>query len=387
MRPCVPPAATSLFVLTLATTLPAQIVPDPASLLSSKRVLVINGTDAANTAHGASRRVLSQRLNQMKAQVGFQLDSITGSAAPPTDFTAYDIIVFNYWFHSGYVTNEVFQTGFRPFAESFKAWMTEPGKRRGWLGVHSSAANEAGEWNWFRDSVSSMRYALHGAGTPAGTIRRTADPLVQAHPILQGLPDTMRVNADEWYTFTLNAPTWKDVRVLYSLDESTLSAPLEPEYSMAASHPMAWFREDSVTGNRFFYTGLIHQNPGGATAFAEFYAGLVLRALEYLAGSAPTSIRVNGRHVGAVRAAGGAAPGVELVRAGAVTIRAAEPYALAIHATDGRRVFAARSPGRGRAMGREGEVTYTPAALRAPGVYILSVATPAGNFRRALVVP
>lgn len=378
MFPRVQPAATSLFVLALATTLPAQVVPDPASLLFSKRVLVINGTDAANTAHGASRRVLSQRLNQMKAQVGFQLDSITGTATPPTDLGTYDIIVFNYWFHSGYVANEVFQTGFRPFAEAFKAWMTEPGKQRGWLGVHSSAANEAGEWNWFRDSVSSMHYALHGAGTPAGTIRRTADPALREHDILNGLPDTMRVNADEWYTFTLTAPTWKDVRVIYSLDESTLSTPLEPEYSMAASHPMAWFREDPATGNRFFYTGLIHQNTGGATAFAEFYAGMVLRALEYLAGSAPLSIRVDGSPFASSRAA---AP--VFVREGAITVSAAEDYALAIHATDGRRVFAARGPGRGRA----GEVTYTPAVLRTPGVYILSVAGAAGQFRRTLVVP
>lgn len=352
----------------------AQVAPDPASRLAEKRLLVINGTDAANTAHGASRRILSQRLNLLQAQTGFQLDSVTGSAAPSTNLAAYDIIVFNYWFHSGHVTNEVFQPGFLPFADAFKAWMTEPGKRRGWLGVHSSGANEAGEWNWFRDSVSSMRYALHGAGTPSGTIRRTQDPAVRAHPIMHGLPDTMRVNADEWYTFDTTAPTWRDVRVMYSLDEGTLSTPLEPEFSMNP-HPMAWFREDSATGNRFFYTGLIHQNPGGATPFAQFYADLILRALEYLAGYTPTALHEGG---GGPRPR---APAVaDVLPGGVIRLRAAGPYTLGVHTPEGTRLHSVRG------QGRAGEA-WRPDALRVPGVYLVRVATRAGSVTRLVVVP
>jgi len=366
LTPCV------LF-LSVAQVAHAQVTPNPASLLASKRVLVINGTDAANTAHGASRRVLSQRLNQLKTQIGFQLDSVAGSATPPTDLSPYDIIVFNYWFHSGYVTNEVFQTGFLPFANAFKTWAKDGGKRRGWLGMHSSAANEAGEWNWFRDSVASMRYALHGAGTPAGTIRRTLDTAVRNHPIMQGLPDTMRVSADEWYTFTLDAPTWPQARVLYNLDESSLSTALEPQYAMPV-HPMAWFREDAATGNRFFYTGLIHQNPGGTAAFAEFYAGLVLRGLEYLAGYTPTAITADGRTAGTSR-------GFAVID-GALTVTAAsdavDRYEVTVHETDGRVVFRAAA---------EGTQTFRPEALRKPGVYIARVSSRAGAFTRTVVVP
>jgi Trehalose utilisation len=359
--------------LSVAQVVVAQVTPNPASLLASKKILVINGTDAANTAHGASRRVLSQRLNQLKTTVGFQLDSVAGSATPPTDLSPYDIIVFNYWFHSGYVTNEVFQTGFLPFANAFKTWAKDATKRRGWLGMHSSAANEAGEWNWFRDSVASMRYALHGAGTPAGTIRRTLDTAVRNHPIMQGLPDTMRVSADEWYTFTLDAPTWPQVRVLYHLDESSLSTALEPGFSMPV-HPMAWYREDAVTGNRFFYTGLIHQNPGGTTAFAEFYAGLVLRGLEYLAGYSPTSIATDGYNQSASQGFA--------VRDGTLMVTAApgagERYVVTLHETDGRVVFKARA---------EGTHTFRPEVLRKSGVYIARVSSSAGSFNRKIVVP
>lgn len=367
---------TALFTTALWVAPPcatAQIAPDPASLLPAKRLLVINGTDGANTAHGASRRVLSQRLNQMQAQIGFALDSVTGSGTPPVDLAAYDIIVFNYWFHSGHVTNEVFQPGFLPFAQAFKAWIQAPGVQRGWLGVHSSGANEAGEWNWFRDSVSSMHYALHGAGTPAGTIRRTEDSAVRAHPIMRGLPDTVRVNADEWYTFTLAAPTWSDVHVMYSLDEATLSAPLEPQYSMNP-HPMAWFREDRVTGNRFFYTGLIHQNPGGTAPFAQFYADMILRALEYLAGYAPASVGEGpGRSgAGGVRA--------EILPGGVLRVNAAGPYALDVHTPDGARVFTVRGQGRTHE-------TWRTDALRAPGVYLLRVRSQAGMATRLAVVP
>ena len=367
----VAPALAAWIVLGALSPATAQVAPDPTSLLAEKRLLVINGTDAANTAHGASRRVLSQRLNQMQAQIGFALDSVTGSAAPPTNLDAYDIIVFNYWFHSGYVVNEAFQSGFLPFAQAFKAWLQEPGRRRGWLGVHSSGANEAGEWNWFRDSVSSMRYALHGAGTPAGTIRRTADSAMRAHPNMRGLPDSMRVDADEWYTFTLDAPTWGDVRVLYSLDESTLSAPLEPEYAMDP-HPMAWFREDAGTGNRFFYTGLIHENPGGDTPFAHFYAGLILRALEYLGGYAPVSV-----HADAGR--GDGAPGI-LSDGALVGPRAGGAYTISVHALDGTRLFVARGHGHARAV-------WHPDALRTPGVYLLRVRSRTGVVTSLATVP
>jgi hypothetical protein len=358
--------------LIVPTALRAQVAPNPQSLLSSKRILVINGNDAANTAHGASRRVLSQRLNQMKATIGFELDSVAGSATPPTNLAAYDIIFFNYWFHSAYIQANVVQSGFQPFVNAFKAWMTTPGAQRGWIGVHSSGANELNEWNWFRDTVSSMHYALHGPNTPAGTIKRTGDTAIRNHPIMQGLPDTMRVAADEWYTFTTTAPTWPGVRVMYNLDEATLSEALAPQWSMNP-HPMAWFREDPVTGNRFFYTGLIHQNPGGTTAFAEFYAGMVLRALEYLAGYAPTSIQVNGRPVGHT-------PGPDVLVDGAVTVSAAEPYTLGIYTLDGSRVFYARGHGRGREV-------YHPDALRKSGVYVVRVSSRAGHFNRMILVP
>jgi hypothetical protein len=376
MSPRLPSLLFSVALLASAPPSRAQVSPNPASLLAGKRLLVINGTDAANTAHGASRRILSQRLNQLKTQVGFQLDSVSGSAVlsgsgtPLSDFASYDIILFNYWFHSGYVQANVVQANFQPFVTAFKTWMTASGARRGWLGVHSSAANELNEWNWFRDTVSSMHYALHGAGTPAGTIRRTADTGVRNHPVMQGLPDTVRVAQDEWYTFTTTAPTWPGVRVLYNLDESTLSTPLEPQYAMNP-HPMAWFREDTATGNRFFYTGLIHQNPGGTTPFADFFAGLVLRGLEYLAGYAPTSIVVNGRNIGASR-------GPDVLRDGRVAVKSAEPYVLEIHALDGRRLFRARA---------RADETFRPEALRQPGAYVLRVSSRAGTFSRKALVP
>jgi hypothetical protein len=373
-------AALALMVLGTPLVVPtpvrAQVAPNPQSQLSSKRILVINGTDAANTAHGASRRVLSQRLNQLKTAVGFQLDSISGSAllsgsgTPLPNLATYDIILFNYWFQSGYIQANVVQTNFQPFVTAFKTWMTTPGLQRGWLGVHSSAANEANEWNWFRDTVSSMHYALHGPNTPAGTIKRTLDTAVRNRPILQGLPDTMRVAADEWYTFTLTAPTWPGVRVLYNLDESTLSEALTPEWSMNP-HPMAWYREDSTTGNRFFYTGLIHQNTGGTTPFAEFFAGLVLRGLEYLAGYTSTSLNANGPP-------SGGAQGALLIRNGELVIHAVEPYSLGVYALNGTPVFTAR--------GTSNEI-FRPAALQKTGVYVVRVSSRAGRFNHKVIVP
>jgi hypothetical protein len=347
-----------------------RVNPNQNSLLKTKKVLIIAGSESnPSNAHFGSRDILAARLNQLKTQVGFQATVITGSGNPLTSISGgldqFDIIVFNYWFHS-YVSQ---QPAFKPFADAFKAWTLNTTRKRGWVGVHTGGANEANEWNWFRDSVTSMRYSLHGEATPAGTIRCTNDQAVRTHPIMEGLPDTMRVPADEWYYFTYG-PTWSDVRVMYNVDEKTLSTKPAPENAMDP-HPMAWFREDPKTKNRFFYTALIHQNPGATSAFNVFFGNMILRALEYVAGESTVSIVVNNRNIGV-------STGPDIVRNGELAMYSAEPYTLAVYSPQGKLLFHTRG---------NGSQTFRPEALKKSGIYALQVASRSGNFSQKVLVP
>lgn len=348
----------------------ARVPANPASLLADKSVLVINGTETSGD-HRNARVALMDRMRSLQAEIGFQLDSASGDAPPRTfaALDAYDVIFWNYWFNSALTANP--SPAFADFQNAFREWTASTDKTRGWLGVHSSGANEEDEWNWFRDSVTAMRYFVHTGPAQSGTIFRSPDTTLHDLPILEGL-DTVFTTQDEWYEFDY-APLWGDtanwnaaanVRVLFYLDESTLPTALEHPMT---PHPMAWIRE-APNGNRFFFTSLVHTAAGANT---DFMHSLLLRGLEYAAGYEPVSVRMNGRDLAAGR-------GLPIVRNGELAVEAAGPWAVTVHSLAGARLFHARGEGTGR---------FRPEALREPGVYLVRVAAASGVHVRRVLVP
>jgi hypothetical protein len=355
------------FGLLAAIPSPAVVASNQASLLKNKRVLVIHGTETSGD-HRNARVALSAKINGLLTGLGVQKDSVSGSN-PPTSLDAYDIIIFNYWFSN--------QTSSTAFQNAFKAWVNSTNKKRGWFGMHTSGANELNEWNWLRDSVTSMLYVVHSGSAQAGTIRRTTDAAILNHPIWRGnasnpqaLPDTFRVPSDEWYEFSYG-PTWPDARVLYYADESTF--PTAPQHPMDP-HPMAWYRESPVTGNRFFYTPLMHTNAGiNSTAGSDFFTSMTLRALEYLAGYDTSGTSINGRAVYNHQAGG-----IQyLRRSEALKVTAIGAYRLQVLDMGGRQLFRANGKNSG---------TYRPAALKKPGMYVVRVTGKSGTYAQRVMV-
>lgn len=315
-----------LFSLLAAVSVQAIVAPNPQSLLASKNILFIDGSETSGDHYNA-RIALTAKFTQLRTLVGFRQTTVSGSN-PPTNLDAYDIIVFNYWFNN--------QTSPAAFQNAFRAWVNSTSKKRGWLGMHTSGANQANEWNWFRDSVTAMAYNAHSTSAQAGTIRRSTADSIRNHPIMSGLPDTVRIPSDEWYDFEY-PDAWKDARVMYNLDESTLPTQL-PTASRMNPHPSAWFRENHL-GNRFFYTGLVHSASGvNLTAHNDFFASLMLRGLEYVAGYQPTSIALNGE---------GLFNGKAWLHVAnrSLTITSSEPYQLEIHSLAGKLLFSAKGAG------------------------------------------
>jgi type 1 glutamine amidotransferase len=358
-----------------AGALGAPVAPNPLSLLKDKRVLIING-DNAPEYHKGPRDIVTAKLNLMKTAVGIATLKVVGNADTMTYATLknYDVVMFNYFTRAEYFMG-------KPFEKGFKEWVAEGNK--GVVGNHNTGAKTKGEWDWFRDSVTSMWYMDHKDGSQPGTINKTTDPVVGKLPILEGL-DAKFSGSDEWYSFdmkpwhTVESPTWKDCKVLYTLDEKTVANLTD---KMGAYHPVAWVREDALK-NRFFFTTLIHSDAG---ASSDFYHSLILRALEYAAGykdpvsmgGAPIEGESNRRGtLGGEKGRVGSADIAFVTASRRIDIDAEGSFRLTLRSATGAIVFA--SAGSGRAA-------FTPAALAHAGLYLLTLETRGGAISRRIL--
>jgi hypothetical protein len=280
--------------LTLMTVSQAAVVtPNPKSLLKNKRVLIVEGTDWNGGSHATAKAAGIVVLNQIKTEVGITSFTIENSVQNFTLATLnnYDIMVFNNVFNTQLAVG-------KPFEAAFRAWLAQGNK--GWVGYHTSGANDTREWEWYRDSVTAMRYHVHSLGAQSGKMTKTTDQSILSKAIVAGL-DNEFVTTDEWYDFELPpngtaAAKWPNARVIYYLDENSLANKPAPSRSMNP-HPMAWYRDDTVKTatapnniNHFFFASYGHSELG---VKSDFFHSSILRAMEYAAGYSDSGVSIN----------------------------------------------------------------------------------------------
>jgi hypothetical protein len=330
-----------------------SVSPSPCNPLKDKKVLALSGD-----GDEGPRTVTLENLQAMAAQVGFFLEPRNGGTLLTDEYLAgFDIIVFNYL--SGTHSESVLTSASKA---AFMRWLRLG--RKGYLGYHSSGANEwaADEWREYQDSVTGMRYAVHAGGTPMGTITRNPDPAVRTHPIMQGLPAAYTTR-DEWYEFNGDSRIFDSAwngKVMYYL--TSVDAPRAPG---PPHHPAAWFREDP-RGSRYFYS-IFFQTRDAADS--DFFKGLLLRALEYTAGDCPLPIPIP--------EAPEASPAIGYRAAGrALIVDGDGPHRLTLFSPEGKALSTLE--GKHRA-------TYRPEALAKPGLYLIRIETPAGTRVRKVM--
>lgn len=331
-------AALVLALLGAAPLRAAVVDPNPLSLLKSKKVLVLDGQSGS---HAGARTNATASLNAMAKKIGFAMTMGDSRLVTLDYLNKYDIVVFNYFFETQKMT--------QASQDAFKAWFAEGGK--GYVGYHNSGANEAGEWDWYRNNVTSSLYNLHTLGAQNGTLTRTKDAAILSQPIMVGL-DTSFTGSDEWYDFGFGA-TWADCHVTYYLNEKSLTnalpRPMNP-------HPAAWYREDPVTKSRYYYAIFIHSDAGAAT---DFFASNILRALEYTAGYQPSApITSQGASIQTWKDMSYVTDSREL------RIHIPGSYALSIYSAAGRKLYS---------VAGKGERSFRPEAIRKPGLYIVKL--------------
>jgi type 1 glutamine amidotransferase len=342
----------------------AQVVtPNPLSPLKNKKVLFLDSP--SDGGHSAARLATKNFLQKFMTDNGVAMT--VGNPAQVSDayLATYDIMIMNFFFS---------ENNYTQFSQASRAavisWLKKGNK--GWVGYHTSGAYDwrgsiddpNTEWGDLQEYVTYMRYLNHPAGTPQGTVNRTTDAQVLAHPIMQGLPATFNA-VDEWYDYDASSKVLTDpsVKVMYTLANAAAI-----NRKPATNHPVAWFREDALK-SRFFYATFPH-TPDAANS--TWFQSMLIRSLEFVSGDPATPV---------LEAQGASAithKGLSFVTSSkALQVNLGGKYQLSIFAPNGRKVFAAKGNGAQR---------FAPDAFAKPGLYLVQVTSRSQNLKQEILI-
>ncbi len=336
----------------------AMVEPNPKSPLHSKRVMVLTGGQAQD--HGPAKAATLTNLQALATKVGFTL--VQGDPLTLTDASLanIDILVFNYFFETQLAN--VFPDAAKT---AFQNWLKVKG--HGWVGYHTSGANEyaKAEWIWYQENVTGMRYALHGNGTPEGNIAKTTDAAILAHPIMEGLPSAYTAQ-DEWYDYNADSKVFSDGSkiMFYLANASTMTPPRLP----SPIHPVAWFREDA-NNVRYFYTPFGHTLAG---ANSDWFKSIVLRGLEYVSGDPVTDILTSRTQSNLL-----SATPTWLGAGQALSIDLPGKYRVTVWSATGRRLAS---------VAGQGKREYALAPFKQAGTYVVMVDSPVAHLSQRIAV-
>lgn len=110
-------------------------------------------------------------------------------------------------------------------------------------------------WDWFSDFMGGIRYQNYIAEKcDAAVVREDA-----RHPVMQGVPQTLVISDDEWYTYDRSPRP--NVHVLARVDEKSYS--IQTDIKMG-DHPVIWTNPTKKARNIYFQFGhsaSLWQNP------------------------------------------------------------------------------------------------------------------------------
>lgn len=313
-------------------------------------------------AHG-SRNAANTLLDSLSKAMGFDLVlADNASAITAANLAQYDVIILNNSTESGKLFNPDQRTALLDFME-----------KKGYVGFHG-AGDTKGSFPAYTTYLGA-ELSSHGGGI--AKLNKDTSAYAVTSPITRGMVETVSFD-EEWYAYKTNPRLAPNVKILYTLDETTCPNCTKMSPPNASDHPVVWVKEPPG-GGRTFYYAMGH----GDNIFKknEFCKQLLVRALEWTskcaivnpAGSICT-INLKGSGTG-----NGDRAELGLTRgAGFVTL---ETPALGAHRVelltlDGKRV-AARSG--------SGAKTYTFSGLRSGSVYSVVLRGAKGNKQSKLV--
>jgi uncharacterized protein len=126
--------------------------------------------------------------------------------------------------------------------EAFRNFMENGG---GWIGFHYAGfaltpSEVPQNWDWYHNEFM-------GAGSWAGNTWRPTAAVLKVeqgdHPVTRGLPPTLESAPNEWYKWTVDLRTNRDIQILLSVDPSSFplgTGPKPHEIWRSGYYPVVW---------------------------------------------------------------------------------------------------------------------------------------------------
>ena len=120
--------------------------------------------------------------------------------------------------------------------QAFKKYVENGG---GWIGFHATAyADNSQGWNWFSyDFLGCGKFKSNTWGPTA----MTAKTENKGHALTKGLPDKFKSPVSEWYGWEKDLRQNKDIKILWSIDQSSFPVGTDPNQSWYSGYyPICW---------------------------------------------------------------------------------------------------------------------------------------------------
>ncbi len=126
--------------------------------------------------------------------------------------------------------------------EAFQKYMENGG---GWMGFHFAAfaltpSQFPQNWDWYHNEFL-------GSGSYAGNTWKPTSATLKmedaTHPAARGLPQTFKASPNEWYKWTSDLRTNRDIKILASIDPASFplgTGPKQHEIWRSGYYPVIW---------------------------------------------------------------------------------------------------------------------------------------------------
>jgi hypothetical protein len=189
-------------------------------------------TGRNDKAHISFVREAERWFPRMAVEHGFTYDSTTNWADLNLEFLAkYQVVVF---------------LDTRPEApaqrQAFETYVRNGG---GWMGFHFAGfaltpSQFPQNWDWYHHQFLGADSYAGNTWRPTWAILKVEDA---GHPVTKGLPQTFKSSPNEWYKWTADLRTNRDIKILLSVDPTSFplgTGPKPHEIWHSGYYPVVW---------------------------------------------------------------------------------------------------------------------------------------------------
>jgi hypothetical protein len=186
----------------------------------------------AETAHLSFVREANRWFNQTAADHGFVYDSTDNWDNLNSQFLAkYQVVVFLDARPDGPAQRAAFQR-----------YMENGG---GWMGFHFAGfaltpSEFPQNWDWYHHEFLGAGSWAGNTWKPTSAVLRVED---RQHPAMKGLPEKIKSSPNEWYKWTSDLRTNRNIKILASIDPSSFplgTGPKQYEIWHSGYYPVVW---------------------------------------------------------------------------------------------------------------------------------------------------